>query len=68
MHPGDDVAPANDMRRPRKGSVGGRAFAALEGVGDVVAILVPYTRRTWFGCLGYQSCRSRKTSGAGSKN
>ena len=44
VHAGDDVAPADDVRRPRDGGVGGGLVPRGKNVGDIVGGLVPDPR------------------------
>ena len=60
MNAGDDVALPHDMGGLRKGRIGSGPIAVLHGVGDVVRVLVPHSRRIRPGRLGRRGHRRQR--------
>ncbi len=56
----DDITAANDVSSSGEGGFGLRLVAAFIGVGDVVGILVPNSRRRWLGRIGRRGDRRER--------
>ncbi len=60
VHAGDHVAALHNVRGARERRLGCRPVAAFGGVGDVVGVFIPQTRR-----VGFRCCRNVRHRGQG---